>query len=142
MVVKQKGTGRASTLPGGLGAGAAVSMSITAAGTALMAFLLNRETINWEMIGYGIIVMVMLSAFLGSVTAYRKIKRQKLLVCLMSGVVYWGILLCLTALFFGGQYEAVGVTALLIAGGCGCAAICGMEKGRGGKTAKRRKLYC
>lgn len=126
----QKTTGRTSSVPGGLAAGAGVSALTTAGLTALMAGLLDRETISWEIAGYWILVMIMLSAYLGSATACRKIRRQRLMICLMSALVYWGILLSVTALFFGGQFEAVGVTALLIMGGSICAALSGTGKGR------------
>lgn len=141
MILGLKNTGRASSVPAGLAAGAAVSAVMTALGTVLMAVFLHREMIAWETIGYGILTMIMLSAYLGAVTAWRRIRRQKLLVCLMSGVVYFGFLLLLTALFFGCQYEAVGVTGLLVAGGIGCAAMTGAGKGRHRSGKTRRVRY-
>lgn len=138
MAGKQR-NGRASSIPAGLGAGAGVSVAITLLGTALLARLLDAETIQWEAVGYGILIMVMLSAMLGSVTAMKKIKRQQGIVCLLSGLTYWGILLSVTALFFGGQYEAVGVTLLLIVGGCGCAFLLCVKQGRGGGSRKGKR---
>lgn len=134
-------TGRASSIPAGLGAGAAVSVLVTIVGTAVLARLLDRETIQWGAVGYGILIMVMLAAMLGSITAVKKIKRQPGIVCLLSGFVYWGILLSITALFFGGQYEAVGVTLLLIVGGNGCAFLLCAGQGRGGNRRKRTSPY-
>lgn len=133
-------TGRASSIPAGLGAGAGVSTLITLLGTALLAKFLDAEVIQWEAVGYGILIMVMLSAMLGSITAMKRIKRQFGIVCLLSGFAYWGILLSITALFFGGQYEAVGVTLLLIAGGSGCAFLLCAGQGRGGNRRKRRQI--
>ena len=127
---RQKSSGRASSVPGGLAAGAGVSAVTTAIMTAVLAWMLNQETIAWEMVGYWILAMIMLSAFLGSAIACRRIRRQKLMVCFMSALVYWGMLLSITALFFGGQYEAVGVTGLLVTGGSVCAALLGIGKGR------------
>lgn len=133
--------GRASSIPAGIGAGAGVSALITLAGTAVLAKMLDAETIQWESIGYGILIMVMLAAMLGSLTAARKIKRQFGLVCLMSGFVYWGILLSITALFFGGQYEAVGVTLLLVVAGSGCAFLMACKGGRGGSNRHRKRQH-
>lgn len=127
---KQNITGRTSSIPAGLAAGAIVSAGVTGLGTAVIAFLMNRETVSWESVGYGILIMILLSAYLGAMTAYHKIRRQKLAICTMSGLAYWGLLLLITALFFGGQYEAVGVTGLLVAGGCGCAAVTGTGQGK------------
>lgn len=136
MAKRQKVTGRASSVPGGLAAGAAVSMAITVGLTLWMALLLDHESISWDTAGYGIMAMILLSAFFGAWTACGRIRRQRLLVCLMSGGVYFAILLSVTALFFGGQYQAVGVTALLIAGGCFCPALLAPGKRRGSRSFK------
>lgn len=136
MVRSQKVTGRTSSIPAGLAAGAAVSTVVTGIGTVLLALLLDRETISWEAIGYGILTMILLAAYLGALCAYSRIRRRKAAVCFLSGLTYFGILLMVTALFFGGQYEAVGVTGLLVAGGSGCAAITGIGQGRGGRRPR------
>lgn len=138
-MARKQMTGRASSIPAGLGAGAGVSVIITLLGTALLAKLLDGETIQWEAVGYGILIMVMLSAMLGCITAMKKIKRQNGMVCLLSGLTYWGILLAITALFFGGQYEAMGVTLLLIVGGSGCAFLLCAGQGRGGGRRKGKQ---
>lgn len=136
-----KATERASSLLTGLIMGAAVSTGITLMITALLAILLDREVISWEKIGYAILIMIMLSAFMGGVTAYNRIRRQRVLISLMAGLIYWGVLLSVTALFFGGQYEAVGVTALLVAGGSLCSAMVGIGKGGGEAGRRKRKRY-
>ena len=136
----QKATGRTSSVPAGLALGAGVSAVVTGLMTAALAGLLNQETIPWETVGYGILIMVMLSAYLGALTAWSKIRRQRLMICMMSGLVYFGMLLSVTALFFGGQYQAVGVTALLVAGGSGCAAVTGTGKGRRRQRVNTKKL--
>ncbi len=128
----RKSTGRASSVQGGLAVGAAVSTGITLIGTMLMAYLLDTQKMVWEQTGYGIMVMLFAASYLGAVIACRKIKRQRLLICGLNGLTYFGILLSITALFFGGQYSGVAVTALLVAGGSGCAALLGAEKGRRG----------
>lgn len=135
----QKTSGRASSIPAGLAMGAVVNIAVTGILTAVLAALLDKDTIPWENVGYGILVMIMLSAFLGAITARSRIRRQHMLVCLMSGGIYFSILLSITALFFGGQYEAVTVTALLVACGAGCAVLPGLGQGRGDGKKKRRK---
>lgn len=125
-------TGKTSSIPGGLAVGAVVSVVMTMALTALWAWLLDREMISWENVGYGVLITIMLSAFAGAVAAFGKIRRQRLLICMMSGTVYFGLLLSITALFFGGRYEAVGVTAILVFGGCFIASLTGTGPKRGG----------
>ena len=137
MTGKHKHSGRTSSVPGGLAAGGAVSIAVTAISAAVLAALLDRQLMAWESVGYGIAAMVLVASYGGAITARNRIRRQRLLICLMSGAVYWGLLLSAAALFFGGQFEAVGVTFLLVAGGCLCA---GLPAGKGsGRTRYHRR---
>lgn len=138
MVRNQKPTGLAATVPGGLAFGAAVSLGVTLLASAFLAWLVDTEKLPWEKIGYGIMILVLTAAFLGAWTAFQRIKRQRLMVCLLSGLLYFGILLSITALFFGGQYEGVGVTGALVLSGSGTAGLLGLRQGRGGKPKKTR----
>ena len=136
MVVNRKPTGRAMSIPGGLAVGILFSMAVTLVLTAVLAKLVETETVPQEKIGYGVMVILVLSAFIGAMTAFSRIKRQRLMVCGLSGVIYFGVLMSITALFFGGQYSAVGVTALLILLGSAAAALLGLKQGRGGSRKK------
>ena len=117
--------------------GALFSVGATLVLTAVLAKLVEGETIPQEKIGYGIMVILVLSAFTGSMAAFGRIKRQRLLVCGLSGAIYFAVLMSMTALFFGGQYSAVGTTALLILLGSAAAALLGLKQGRG---VKRKKI--
>lgn len=136
MVMNQKPTGRALSMPAGLFWGGAVSLVITIISAAILAKLLDAEILAWENVGYGVMALLLLSTVSGAVTAYSKIKRQRLITCLLSGVIYLGILMSITALFFGGQYDSVGVTAVLVLGGSCAAGLLGMRNGGGGKRKK------
>lgn len=132
-----KRTGRTMSMPAGLAVGGVTSLTITLAGTAALAWLIHREVMAMENVGYGIMCLILAASFLGAVTAFRKIRRRRVLVCTGAGVVYLGILLAITALFFGGQYSAVGVTSLLVLCGSLCAGLLGLRQGRG---VGRRKI--
>ncbi len=131
MVMDRKPTGRTSSMAGGLTAGGCVSLTTTLAAVALLAKLVDMERVAWENVGYGIAAALLLSSYLGAITAYGKIRRQRLMVCTAAGAVYFGILLSVTALFFGGQYEAVGVTAALVFGGSTTAGLIGLREQKG-----------
>ena len=138
MLKTGKNTGRVTSVPAGLALSGAVSLGITLALTAILANLLNMEQLTWEQAGYWIMAMLFLAAFAGGKTAVCAIRRQRIAVSAMSGLLYWSALLAVTALFFGGNYEAVPQTALLIIAGSGCAAMVSLpqksrRKGRGGK---------
>lgn len=125
-------------MPGGLAVGAGVSLGVTLLFALVLAKLVDSERMAFESIGYGIMALLLAASFLGALTAFGRIRRQRLLVCGLSGLVYFGLLLSITALFFGGQYDGVGVTALLVLAGCMSAGLLGLRQGRGGKGKKLR----
>lgn len=141
MVVNRKVTGKASSIPAGLALGGAVSLGLTLILAAVIAKLVSGEKLAEENIGYGVMVLLFVSSALGAMVANGKIKRQKLLVSVSAGVVYMGILLSITALFFGGQYEAVGVTALLVMGGSLVTVLLGGTHNRGGNRRKLKSVH-
>lgn len=138
MQTKQAYTGRTKSVPAGMSMGLGLSLVITAAAIAVLSKLVDGERLAWENVGYGIMTMLATASFAGAMMAYGSIKRQRLLVCLLTGAAYFCTLLSLTALLFGGQYEGVGATFLLILGGSGCAGLLGLRQGRGG--AKNHRL--
>ncbi len=142
MAMNHKATGRAMSMPSGLAFGAGVSLCITLFFTALIAKLVEAEKMRLEQIGYGVMIMLMTASFLGALLAAGKIKRQRLMVCMLSGVIYFGILMSITALFFGGQYEAVGVTGVLVMGGAMLAVLTGAHEKRGGRRRKKHTSNC
>ena len=116
-------SGKALSIPAGLTLAVVVSIAVTAVVSTGIAYYLNTEKLNWTQAGYWIMGMLFGASFLGAKAVYAAVKRQRLIVSLLSGLVYWGLLLCFTALFFGGDYEAVGETAGIILAGTGCAAL-------------------
>ena len=133
MVANRRVTGKASTIPGGVAIGSVISMGLTAVLSGIVAKLADQGILPEQGIGYSALVILMLSSATGSFVAARMIKRQRLLVCLLAGAVYYLLLLGLTALFFGGQYTGMGVTALAVLAGSGTVCLLGMGQGRGRK---------
>lgn len=111
---------------------------LTIAGSALLAKLVDSEVMEWDNIGYGVMVMLLVSAFAGAMGAISKIRHKRMLVSALSGVVYIAILLSITALFFGGRYQAVGVTSGLAMAGSLTAGLLGLGQGRGKRHRKIR----
>ena len=110
----QNRTGRTLSMPAGLAAGSGISMVITLALSILLAQLVSMEKLGWDHVGYGIIVILITASAIGTKTACVMVRRRKLLLCIVSAVLYWLILFMLTALFFGGQYSGIGVTGMII----------------------------
>ena len=138
---KRTTSGRALSTPMGLLYGTAASMLITLLGAVVLAWLINLEKLQWEQIGYGIMVLLLTASFLGALAAYHKIKRQRMMVCILAGLLYLAVLASLTALFFGGQYEGVVVSGCLIAAGSVSAGILGLQTGKGRISGNRKRRH-
>lgn len=142
MVLNRKATGTASTLPGGVGLGVLLSVVITLLGACISAILIYKELITQESVGYCSLITLLLSAGIGAMFAIHRVKRLRMQVCLLTGLGYFLTLLCITALFFGGEYTGVGVTALTVLGGCGAVALMSIRQKDGKKVGKKKKRYC
>ena len=137
MIINRKATGRASSMPIGVLAGGACALAGTMLTSAVLAKLVDMEIIPQDKIGYGIMALLLLCAFLGANEACRRVKRQYLIVSAISAGFYYSMLLSVTALFFGGQYSGMGVTAVLVL--CGSLLAVFLRSGnREGR--KRRKI--
>lgn len=141
MVVNQKPSGTAKSMPAGLAMGWIAEMLITAAACLLLAMLILNGRAGWEAMGYGVMVILLLSSYLGAAISCKLIERRKLLVCAISGAVYLLTLLAIVILFFDGSFGAVWAPAMLIAGGVTAAAFIhyrGTQE-RGRRKRKRRR---
>ena len=127
MVVNQKPTGRAVSIPAGLGIGLGISILLTVLMAAISAFAQGRGIVGEGGLGYCLMVTLLISTVLGALTASVKIKRHHIPVCIMSGVSYYLSLLAVNALFFGGQYEGILATGSLVMGGATAAIFFGRK---------------
>ena len=74
MVANKKITGRATSLPAGLAIGAVCSLAATLVLTAILAKLVEAETLPVEKVGYGIMVLLIVSSFAGAMISFGRIK--------------------------------------------------------------------
>ncbi len=136
MVVNRKVTGRASSMAGGLAMGGLVSLGATVLGAAGIAWLVNSGRLSGAHMGYSIMVLLTLGAWMGAMVAAGRVKRRRVLVCAGAGIIHFLILMSITALFFGGQYSGVEVTALMVLCGASLAILPGFRRPKGGKLPK------
>ena len=132
----RKPTGRAMSMPAGLVMGGVTSLGVTLLCAGILAKILEAEVIPESSTGYGLIVLLIAASFAGAMVSSGKIKRQQLVVCAAAGAIYYGILLSITALFFGGQYSAVGETAMLVLCGSGLAFLLRARDGKRNRSPK------
>lgn len=141
MGIHQKVTGRSSSLGSGIAAGVAVALASTLLLGALLAFFISREVVQQENLGYGVMVILFLAAALGCRLAYRKIKHRRLLVFFLTALGYLVSLTAITALFFGGRFEGIFPTAMLIIGSSGMAFLFPGRRNDAGKHKKIPKQF-
>lgn len=137
--MKNRPSGKTVSLPAGLGISLLTNVLITAIASALIAYYIDQKTISWENVGYYIMLALLISSHLGGKAAISTIRTQYLLVSAMSGLLYWMFLLCFTALFFGGSYDAVWETGGLIMSGSMTAAMIRMPRKKASIRNYQRK---
>ena len=114
MTTRHKVTGRASSVPAGLAAGALVSILMTAIICIIGGWMIGSEMIEQNKIGYFSITALISSSILGSVVASKKVQRKQFLITLASGGIYFAILTAVTIIFFRGSFRGMGVTFLTV----------------------------
>ena len=137
--MKKQGSSNGAEIAMGVGIGAGGSILATLALTALAASLVNRGTVSEESLDMLTAGILVLSGAVGGLVACGVTGHHRLPVCMLSGAVYYLILLGCNALLFDGVYRAVAVTAVAILGGCGAAALLGIKEGKRGYRGRHRK---
>ena len=115
MVQNRRATGTATSMAVGLAIGAATALFILGIAATLIAWLVLGGRMPVSGIGYGVMVAHLLAVCIGGLIASKAIKHRKMFVCLIIGCVYYLCLIGCTAMFFGGRYQGMGITALIIA---------------------------
>ena len=135
---QSKSTGKAISIPAGLLLGQAVAVCLSIIQASILTYLVITEKLSEKNIGYGIMIILSLTAFLSSLVAAEKIKHRMVLVCMGSGALYWLFLLGSTAAFFGGNFGPVWETGVMVLIGS-AAAVLWCKKGEILKI-KHRKI--
>ncbi len=121
-----------------LTAGTAVSTAVMLTGAAICAALISSETIGAEYMGHCAMGILLLSAFAGAAVAAGKGTPKRLYMTLLTGAAYMALLFAVTALFFDGMYQGVGVTALIVVCGCILPVLLGQNRGKRTKVPKSK----
>ena len=127
MTSKYKPSGRTISIQMGIIWSAAISLCSTVLAILLLGWLVSEEKIKWEDVGYGIMVITLLSSFLGALIACIKVRRRMLLVSMVSGILYLGVLLSIAELFFGGVSSETWIISGMIMSGSLCAGLLRMR---------------
>ena len=127
--------GRAMTIPGGLAYSELIAMGITLLLSGILAKMIESKMIPMEKSGSGVMFLLFTSSFLSAAAASAKIKHRIMMVTFLSGILYWTILMGMTALIWRGSYGGVWETliTILLGSACSLALTFREKKTRGGK---------
>ena len=132
---------RTVSTPVGITIGTSLSVISAVGGVAILASLIENEQIAEGTMRTGCMFIHFLSASLGSLVSAAITKQKRLPVCIITAAAYLGIMLAMTALLFGGQYQGIGSTALIVMAGGGAAVLPAfIRKGSGGRMKKLRSI--
>lgn len=139
MVTNKKVRGKAWPIPKGLAMGTAVAVLLTILFAVGMTQLILTETISEAALGYGAMILLPMASAISALIAVGIIKRRRMQICLLAGLAYFIALGLINVVFFGGQFEGVGVSLLLILLGVLCVGVLGLRGEKGGR--KKHKIY-
>ena len=142
MVRKRKMAGKPMTLPAGVAVGLVISLIVTLLGAAILAYLISNGTVGQNGIGAGSGCILFLASAMGAWSTCRGVKGKYLLLCGISGGAYYLMMLSMTALFFGGQYQGVLLTGVLIFLGASVPLFLEIVRNKGRRTPGKRKAFC
>ena len=106
-----------ASIPAAVFLGTVVSTAVTLIGAVVVAALISNAIISDNSIGYSVLLLALVSAFLGCSASILIARRRLLIVSICTAIVFLLVLLSVTAIFYGGQYSGIPATVLVILGG-------------------------
>ena len=141
MALKRKLTEKARSVPAGIALGLLAELFVIMAGAALGAYLIVTEKLSQDAVNICAMITVLFGSAAGTAVSTVYIGKRRALVGLISGICGYLTLLGITAMFFEGQYAAMGETALMLVFGCGSVVLMGLLPEKGRKSRGRKRLF-
>lgn len=126
----KKLSGTAVSIPMGVILGSALSFLITCALAGLLTWAVLGGFVSEKALGYFVMAILLIASFTGTLVSGVKIQRRRMLVSLITGVVYYAFLFAVTGVFFGGNYSGIGTTGFLILVGALTSGILGLKSNK------------
>lgn len=137
-MLKQQ-TGRRTNPGKAVLSGTATALTCAFAGAAILAWLVDREYMKMENIGYGILVGHVLAVYLGTRLAVTGAGKDGPAAAGITSAAYYLVLLLINGMFFGGSFAGLGTTAILVLLAT-AAAIVTNGAGKGRRRHRRYKI--
>lgn len=142
--MKYKGKSSANTvsIPSGIAVGITISFIVLLLGIAFVAKLIDKELLADDKIGYCVMVLLLVTSCIAAMVSYGKIKQKRMFVCILTGIVYFVILLSVTIVFFEGRFSGVAETGGLVICGSAVAILPALGRKRHMKSPKIKYRNC
>ncbi len=113
--------------------GAGICLLTTLLSAAVYSWMLSKQYLQETSFGHTIMAILMLSSTIGCYLGSKTQAKAKWQVCLGISMIYYLILLSITAFFFSGQYQGFLVTGAVILCGSALAFLAGKGRSTGSK---------
>lgn len=117
MISKYRSNQKVRSILSGTIFGTLTSLIIISISVLLLSKLIQNNTIPQENIGFGIMLIILIASFAGTLRAEKMVKRRKIMVCIITCIEILLALFIIAYSFFGGITSGFTPTALLTA--CG-----------------------
>ena len=122
--------------------GIAVSLLVMVISIAIFTGLIRSERITEGASGYCTVCIHLLSIIIGACVASKEEKGNAIWISLLLALMYSIVLIAMTAIIFGGQYQGISATVFVILTGCAIPVIMGKWRLNVGKARRSRKRSC
>lgn len=142
-LVANRAKGTSSPVIAGVLTGAAVAVAVMAGLSIAMAWMINRGWMPVDLLGYGSMGVIVLASASGATVTIKKVMRRSILMGGLTGATLILAVLAVNGLFFGGQYDGVFTTILMILVGCIVPGVIGSKKiGKGNVGRRKKRKLC
>lgn len=142
MATKTKLRTKSCTMLSGVIIGVILSILFSVICVSGLAALALKERIAEKGIQCGVVITQVISTMLGAMLSGSLVTDKKALACMITSASYGAALLCITLLFFEGQFGSVWTgLAAVIFGGALTVVICSRQGRKSNMSSARRKRY-
>lgn len=134
----KKSIHKTASLPLSIAFGVLTGMIVTFLGALLMTYLTNTESMQLQTMTTLSAITQLVAAAVGVFVSTMLVRERQLITGMVTAAAYFLILLAGTAMFFGGEYDNVGVGALVIMAAGSMVVLLRMRGKK--KPAHRRKI--
>lgn len=107
-----------ASMPVSLAVGCVLAWLMTIVIAAIVAFLVAGERVSEDFANPAAVIVLLASSFACAMIAGEMMGQKRMIVCVISGGIYYLSLICANMLFFDGSFRGLLGAALTVMGSC------------------------